>query len=64
VKALVDDLELVLGSGAVQLIGEGMRRQKRLEQQKLFKEEAVGENGTVASSGDEQLAAETEVDEE
>ena len=39
---LVDDLELLLGSGGVQLCGLGTRRKKRIEQQQqpLFKQEA------------------------
>jgi DNA polymerase-3 subunit alpha len=40
-KDLVDDLERLAGNGSVQLGGEGMRRQKRLQQQALFKEEAA-----------------------
>ena len=37
-KELVDDLETLLGHGSVQLKGDGSRRLKRLEQQKLFAE--------------------------
>jgi DNA polymerase-3 subunit alpha len=39
--ALVDDLEMLLGSGSVQLCGLGTRRKKRIEQQQqpLFKQE-------------------------
>jgi DNA polymerase III subunit alpha len=55
-RELVDDLELVLGSGAVQLSGEGSRRMKRLAQQQLFKEEAV-ELGAI----DEALAEESAI---
>jgi len=37
---LVDDLEMLLGSGSVQLCGLGTRRRKRVEQQQpLFKQE-------------------------
>jgi DNA polymerase-3 subunit alpha len=36
---LVDDLELLLGGGSVQLCGAGTKRRKRLEQQRLFKED-------------------------
>jgi DNA polymerase-3 subunit alpha len=37
---LVGDLERLLGSGSVDLAGAGSKRKKRLEQQRLFKEEA------------------------
>jgi DNA polymerase-3 subunit alpha len=39
--ALVDELEMLLGSGSVQLCGAGTRRKKRLEQQQqpLFKQD-------------------------
>ena len=36
---LVGDLEQLLGNGAVELAGGGSNRKKRLEQQRLFKEE-------------------------
>jgi DNA polymerase-3 subunit alpha len=42
-KALIDDLEMLLGGGAVQLMGDGSRRLKRLEQQRLFKEDQAAE---------------------
>jgi DNA polymerase-3 subunit alpha len=45
--AMVDELEMLLGSGAVQLCGAGTRRRKRLEQQRqepLFREDADGES--------------------
>jgi DNA polymerase-3 subunit alpha len=37
---LVADIEQLLGPGSVDLAGAGSRRKKRLEQQRLFKEEA------------------------
>jgi DNA polymerase-3 subunit alpha len=37
-RDLVDDLEMFLGSGAVQLGGDGQRRMRRIKQQQLFKE--------------------------
>jgi DNA polymerase-3 subunit alpha len=40
-RKLIDDVESLLGSGSVQFRGEGARRLKRLEQQKLFKESAA-----------------------
>jgi hypothetical protein len=36
---LVGDLEQLLGPGSVDLAGAGSKRRKRLEQQRLFKEE-------------------------
>jgi len=39
-KPLLDDLELVLGAGSVQFHGAGSKRQKRLQQEKLFKADA------------------------
>jgi DNA polymerase-3 subunit alpha len=38
-QGLVDDLRAKLGFEAVELIGAGSKRKKRLEQQRLFKEE-------------------------
>jgi len=40
---LVGDLEQLLGSGSVELAGAGSKRRKRLEQQRLFKDDAVEE---------------------
>ena len=40
-KKFVDEIELLLGQGSVQLKGDGARRLKRLEQQKLFAEETA-----------------------
>jgi DNA polymerase-3 subunit alpha len=37
-KDLVDDLEMILGNGAVQLGGDGQKRMKRIAQQQLFKD--------------------------
>ncbi len=42
-KPLVDDLELLLGSGAVKLQGDGRKRIQRLQQQQLFKDAAAEE---------------------
>jgi DNA polymerase-3 subunit alpha len=56
-KALVDDLEMILGAGGVQLMGDGSRRIKRLEQQRLFKEQAsIGETepAVVVQAGAEE----------
>src|SRR5206468_8633719 len=45
-RELVDDLELVLGSGCIQLCGAGTRRKKKITaQQQLFKEEEQAEVG-------------------
>ncbi len=37
-KNLIDDLEQLLGNGNVDVVGEGLKRMRRLEQQRLFKE--------------------------
>ena len=37
---LVGDLEMLLGNGCVDLAGAGSKRKKRLEQQRLFKEDS------------------------
>jgi hypothetical protein len=61
-QALVQDLEQVLGSGTVQLIGDGSRRLKRLEQQRLFKEDAGVEGSVAQPASEEQVAAELDED--
>jgi DNA polymerase-3 subunit alpha len=53
-RELVDDLELLLGSGSVQLGGEGQRRLRRIQQQQLFKEEPA----TLEAPSDEAVDAE------
>jgi len=55
--AMVDDIDRVLGNGTVQLVGAGQRRMKRLEQQRLFKDEGttVASDAPIAPS-DEELA--------
>jgi DNA polymerase-3 subunit alpha len=54
---MVQDIDLVLGGGTVQLVGAGQRRLKRIEQQKLFKEEAgVAPEPAAPVPTDEQLA--------
>ena len=50
----VQDLDQILGSGSVMLMGDGMRRLKRLQQQKLFQEQ---QDDAPAPQSDEQLAA-------
>jgi len=50
---LVDDLEMLLGGGSVQLCGAGTRRRKRLEQMRqepLFRDEAEGEGAEAAGA--------------
>ena len=49
---LIGDLERILGSDCVDLAGEGRRRMKRLEQQKLFKEDAVDEGPAAVPAGE------------
>jgi hypothetical protein len=55
---MVQDIDQVLGSGTVQLVGAGQRRMKRLEQQRLFKEETITTSSTDAPTApsDEELA--------
>ena len=38
---LLNDLETLLGSGSVQLMGDGSKRLRRLEQQRLFREDSA-----------------------
>jgi DNA polymerase-3 subunit alpha len=57
---LVGDLEQLLGNGSVELGGGGARRKKRLEQQRLFKEEAVEETPIVMPV---EIATDMEMDE-
>jgi DNA polymerase-3 subunit alpha len=60
-QTVVDDLRTRLGNEAVDLIGAGSKRKKRLEQQRLFKEEppepAQAAPELTASASDEQVAA-------
>ena len=42
-KTLIDDLSTLLGADSLMLAGEGSRRQRRLQQQALFKQEQVEE---------------------
>jgi DNA polymerase-3 subunit alpha len=60
VKGLVDDLESILGNGRVQLLGDGTRRARRLEQQKLFRDDAAADAQASAVSSDEMLSGEIE----
>jgi DNA polymerase-3 subunit alpha len=48
-RDLVEDLEMLLGNGTVQLGGDGQRRMRRLAQQQLFKEEAAVEETQPAA---------------
>jgi hypothetical protein len=58
-QTLVDDLRSKLGNEAVDLIGAGSKRKKRLEQQRLFREEQVelAEVAPVVPASDELVAA-------
>jgi DNA polymerase-3 subunit alpha len=51
-KNLVDDLEMLLGNGSVQLGGDGQRRMKRIAQQQLFKEDTMTESVSEAPPAD------------
>ncbi|MEO6434944.1 MAG: hypothetical protein ABIP55_04180, partial [Tepidisphaeraceae bacterium] len=60
-KALVDDLEQLLGNGSVQVSGDGQRRMKRIAQQQLFKEESLNDAALEAPLAmDEMELVETE----
>jgi DNA polymerase-3 subunit alpha len=67
-QSLVDDLRAKLGFEAVELIGAGSKRKKRLEQQRLFKEEqaeaaeVARPAQAVAPASDEAAAAEMDAE--
>ena len=62
-KELVDDLERLLGTHAVKLSGNGSRRLKRLEQQKLFEEnKPEGDQVTEVAAIAEDMAEEMELE--
>jgi DNA polymerase-3 subunit alpha len=56
--AMVGDIEQVLGPGSVDLAGAGSKRKKRLEQQRLFKEDA--EEVSEAPAADPMMEVETD----
>jgi DNA polymerase-3 subunit alpha len=59
-QTLVDDLRTRLGNEAVDLAGAGSKRKKRLEQQRLFKEEqldAAPDAAVTAVASDDLVAA-------
>jgi DNA polymerase-3 subunit alpha len=60
-RTLVDDLRAKLGNEGVDLAGAGSKRKKRLEQQRLFKEEQLDAAEIVAvepmAASDDQVAA-------
>jgi DNA polymerase-3 subunit alpha len=58
---LIDDLRAQLGNDAVDLAGAGSKRKKRLEQQRLFKEEPAEPTDT-ATPTDEQITAALDVE--
>jgi DNA polymerase-3 subunit alpha len=60
-KDLLDDLEMLLGSGSVQLMGDGSKRLKRLEQQRLFKEEQLEDSAQEMTAMESLDAVEDEV---
>jgi DNA polymerase-3 subunit alpha len=64
-EALAQQADRVLGSGAVQLVGAGTKRVKRLQQQQLFKDEALAAgmpDEPLVSPSDEQIAAEMDAE--
>ena len=56
-QILIDDLERVLGSGSVDVLGDGNKRLKRLEQQRLFREATVEAAPTAADAEAVAMAA-------
>jgi DNA polymerase-3 subunit alpha len=56
-KQLLTDVEQILGAGTVQLRGEGARRLKRIEQQKLFAESAEPQTNEPAASSEDAVVA-------
>jgi DNA polymerase-3 subunit alpha len=54
--SVIQDIEHLLGSGSVQLIGAGNKRIKRIQQQQLFKEEAAETEVAAPTGGDEAVA--------
>jgi DNA polymerase-3 subunit alpha len=62
-KKLIEDVEALLGIGSVQLRGEGARRLKRLEQRKLFTEEANVEESPVISEEATLAAMDAQIEE-
>ena len=56
-KELVSDLEQVLTSGFVQLVGAGTKRVKRAAQQALFKAEAADADGDAADASPAEAGA-------
>jgi hypothetical protein len=46
----VGDLEQLLGNDSVDLAGAGSKRRKRLEQQRLFKDESIDEPTALVAS--------------
>jgi DNA polymerase-3 subunit alpha len=63
-KRLVEDVEALLGSGSVQLRGDGARRLKRLEQQKLFADAAVVDEAPAMSEEAAMASMDAEIGDE
>src|SRR5262249_6318630 len=63
-KSLVDELDTLLGNGAVQLVGAGTRRMKRIQQQALFKEAEQTTEEASAAPSDEQIAQQMDAEEQ
>ncbi|MGC4032017.1 MAG: hypothetical protein QM754_09835 [Tepidisphaeraceae bacterium] len=51
---MIEDFERILGNGCVDVLGDGNKRMKRLEQQRLFREAAVEEK---AEQGEDAMIA-------
>jgi DNA polymerase-3 subunit alpha len=58
---LISDLEKLLGNGNVDVIGEGLKRTRRLEQQKLFAEANEPAESIKVNAGEDAVIAEMDM---
>lgn len=55
---MIEDFERILGSGSVDVLGDGNKRMKRLEQQQKLFRESIADAAPTAADAEEQLIAE------
>lgn len=60
---LVGDIEQLLGGGSVELAGQGHKRRKRLEQQRLFKDDVTEDTPATATPDMSEMPSDMEPDE-